>query len=241
MRTNNHLLTRPCLKIPRYRMIGTMDVRISLALALVASSAGLTLPTSAAASTVAQSHVDVLALELVELTFATNIIRRDAVKACEDNFRTSFLRHPEARADDARRPGLVDAMVGAGCSKLDETIAALLPELKASTAASYAASLSPAELGDAIAFFLTSAGKKLVAATPAMATGSSLQEILDPTELSRFGKFSRSSAGRKIEALKPRQINDMTIAMNRAMTAAFPLIAEAAAAAGRSYKSARQP
>lgn len=218
-----------------------MSVRIFWALVLIASPAGLAFTPSAAASTVAESNVDVLASQLVEMTFAADVIRRDSLKACDGNFRTSFLRNPEAQAADRDMPGLVDAIANAGCSKLDETIVALLPELKASSAAIYAANLTHAELDEAITFFTTPTGKKLVAATPTMASGGDVREILDRAELSHFAKFSRSSAGRKIETLKPRLANDMGIAVNRAMTAAAPQVTAAGVAAGQTFMRTRQP
>lgn len=213
-----------------------MSVRLLFALALAALPVGLSLPASVSAQT-AEPGAKALASRLVELSFPTEIIRRDSVEACKANFRASFLRHPQTQTSP---PGLSDAMADAGCAKFDEVLARLLPEIMENMATGYAASLTSAELGDAIAFYSTSAGTKLVASTRALATGGNLHDILDSAEISRFSAFARSSAGQKIEALKPRQSADMNAAMIRATSAAQPQITAAALAAGQSFMQAQQ-
>ena len=218
-------------------------MRVSLILALIGSLTGSALPATATAtaSTVASPDAKSLASKLVELTFPTEMIRRDASKSYATNFRASFLRNPQAEAAVQRMPGLLDAIVKAGSSKLDQIIMALLPTLESSTAASYASSLTVSELEQAVTFYSSSAGKKLVAATPAVAAGGDVRKILSPAELSDFAAFSRSSAGQKIGALKPQQTNDISVAVNHALGSAQPQIDAAAMAAGQSYMRAHQP
>ena len=213
-----------------------MVVRIFSTLALVLLQPMMGFSAGAAAQ-VAEPGVEALASRLVEMTFAADVIRRDSVKACTTNFRAGFLRHPQASTAPA---GLPDAMADAGCAKLDEMLGALLPELMANASASYVANLTPKELRDAITFFSTSAGTKLVAATPTLATGGDVREVLNSEEIAQFAEFSRSSAGRKIEALKPRQAANIAALLSRALTAAEPQITAAALAAGRSFMQAHK-
>lgn len=196
-------------------------------------------PASARASAVAAPDAQALASQLTELTFPAETIRGDSLKAFAQNFRASYLGNPQARAAHERMPGLLDAMLDAGSAKLDETLVALLPEMKASISASYSQGLSAAELEKAVAFYSSPTGKKLVAATAAMAGGADLRAILSPAELSDFAKFSRSSAGTKIEAMKPRQTSEMANAVNHILSAAQPQISAAALEAGQAYLRAQ--
>jgi hypothetical protein len=137
-------------------------------------------------------------------------------------------------------PGLLDAIVDAGSSKLDQVITDLLPTLESSTAASYATRLTTSELEQAVAFYSSSVGKKLVAATPAVAAGGDIRQILTPAELSDFATFSRSSTGRKIGVLKAQQTSEINAAVSRALRSAQPQIDAAAMAAGQSYMRVHQ-
>jgi hypothetical protein len=215
-------------------------VKASLALALIGSVMVAMPSVGALAATTANSSANPLASRLVDLTFPTEMIRRDAEKAYATNFRASVLRNLQAQAAMQRMPGLLDAIVNAATSKLDQVLTALIPSLENNAAASYAANLSSAELQNAVTFYSGPVGKKLVAATPTIALGGDVRKILNPAEIAEFAAFSQSSAGQKIGALKPQQTNEISMAVNHAFEAAEPQMDAAAQSAGQAYMRAHQ-
>jgi len=207
---------------------------------LIGSFIMATPPASALAATPASSSSNSLASRLVDLTFPAEMIRRDAEKAYAANFRASLLRNPRAQAAMQRMPGLLDTIVNAATSKLDQVLIALIPSLERSAARSYAANLTAGELQDAVTFYSGSVGRKLLAATPTIALGGDVRKILAPAELAEFSAFSRSAAGQKIASLKPGQTNEISMAVNHALQVAEPQIDAAAQSAGQAYMRAHQ-
>lgn len=216
-------------------------MRNSLILYLFGSFAVTLSPAVASASTVASSSINVLAYQLVESTVPKEMILRDAKKAYSDNFRASFLRNPKAQAAAERMPGLLDAILNAGRSKIDNVISSAIDSIKTNLSSSYATSLTPAELHDAVYFYSGPVGRKLVAATPALAAGSDVQKILDASEFATFIAFSKSSAGQKMAALMRSQASEISTAVNSALTTAQPQIDAAGIEAGQAYMRAHQP
>lgn len=215
-------------------------VKASLALALIDSVMVAVPPAGALAATTTNSSAHPLASRLVDLTFPTEIIRRDAEKAYAANFRASVLRNPQAQAVMQRMPGLLDTIVNAATSKLDQVLTALIPSLESNAAASYAAHMSSAELQNAVTFYSGPVGKKLVAATPMIALGGDVRKILNSTEIAEFAAFSQSPAGQKIGVLKPQQSNEISMAVNHALKAAEPQLDAAARLAGQAFMRAHQ-
>lgn len=216
-------------------------MRISLALALIASVIGSPLCERASASTITGPTVEVLASRLVELTFPTEMIRRDAKKSYEASLRATVLQNPQSQAAVDRMPGLLNAIVNAGSLKLDQTIVALCSTLKTDATNAYAAGLTSDELNQAVIFYSSSAGKNLVTATPAIAAGGNVREILSPSDLAHFAAFSQSSAGRKTGELNLQQVSKIGIAISRALHSAQPEIDAAAMQAGQAYMRTHQP
>ncbi len=215
-------------------------MKASLALALVGSFMVAMPPASALAAIPENSKPNPLASRLVDLTFPAEMIRRDAEKAYATNFRASVLRNPQAQAAMQRMPALLDTIVNAATSKLDQVLTALIPSLKGNAAASYAANLSSAELQSAVTFYSGPVGKKLVASTPTIALGGDVRKILNSPELADFAAFSQSSAGQKIGGLKPQQTNQISMAVNHALQAAEPQMDAAARSAGQAFMRAHQ-
>lgn len=214
-------------------------MRAVIFMTLATCSMAPAVPASASAPPVAAPDTQALASQLTELTFPAEMIHRDSLKAFAENFRASYLSNAKAQTVHERMPGLLEAMVGAGSAKLDEILSAFLTGMKASISASYNKGLSPAELREAVAFYSSTTGKKLIAGTPALAAGADAREILSPAELSEFAKFSRSPAGKRMEALTPGQTSEITNAVSRALSVAQPEINAAALEAGQAYLRAR--
>jgi hypothetical protein len=176
-----------------------------------------------------------LAAQLAELTLPAEMIRQSARTAFITQFRAAVQRNPQAQAAMDKTPGLLDAIVGGASVKLDQVLATLLVSLKADAGASFAASMDPAELREAVTFYQGPAGRKLVAQIPALAAGRPLQDLLTPGEIRDVAAFSKTSSSRKMEALKPQQMQAIGPAVNRALSAGGPEIQAAAMAAGEAY------
>ena len=213
-------------------------VRAFFVLLLTSAIFGAALPTDARAQSAVSPAAPMLAARLVDLTLPIDAIQSGARDSFASNFRASFLRDPRAQAAVQRTPALLDTVVRGGTSKLDEVLAALWPEVKARLSASYLANMTPEELESAVAFYSGPVGKKLVEATPVIATGGDIAQILDTTELANFAAFVQSPAGQKIEALKSQQTRDIGEAVNRAFVKSQREIDEAAMLAGRAYLAA---
>ena len=213
-------------------------MRVLLAVMLVGAALGAAHPTEALAQPAVSPAATTLAARLVDLTLPVDTIQAGARDAFASSFRESFMRDPRAQAAVERTPALLETTMQATRAKLDEVLTAMWPEMKASLTASYTAGMTPQELEAAVAFYAGPVGRKLVDATPRLATGSPISAVLDSTGLAQFAEFGRSPAGQKISALQAQQTRDVGEMVNRTLAAAAPQIEQAAKQAARDFLAA---
>jgi hypothetical protein len=204
-----------------------------------------------------------LGRELVAATTPLAAIRRDSAKTFEANFRRSFLASDKGREMERRLPGLLDAMAAAGVAECNRVVDGLLPWMMDEAGTTYADGMSEAELRDALAFYATGLGRKLVALIPEAVDAVTMRvdfsrlltaeipeavdaatkridysRLLTADERRRFAAFSASPAGRRMSALDPVLAADTARTIERGIAAEMERINARVAAAGRAFVQA---
>ena len=215
-----------------------------LRLLFLAGVAALPAPTLAAPpAAVAQDARPALCRELVAATMPVAATRRDAAKAFDANFRRSFLASEKGREMERRLPGLLDAMAAAGGAEANRLVDTLMPRMMDEAGATCAGAMSEAELRDALAFYATGLGRKLVALIPEAVDVATMRidysRLLTAEEARRFAAFSASPAGRRMSALNPVLAADFARTVEQGIAAETERINARILAAARAFAQER--
>jgi hypothetical protein len=214
-----------------------------LRLLFLAGAAALPASVLAAPAVAAQDARLALGRELAAATTPVAAIRRDSAKAFDANFRRSFLASDKGREMERRVPGLLDAMAAAGVAEWDRVVDTLMPRMMDEAGTTYAGGMSEAQLRDALAFYATGLGRKLVALIPEAVDVATMRidysPLLTADERRRFAAFSASPAGRRMNVLYPVLAADIARTIEQGIAAEMERINARIVAAGRAFAQAR--